>query len=144
MLKEVSVEEVIPMRVKVLRPKGPVADCTFSGDRNPSSYHVGFYDSGSLAGIGSVIQESENGQLNQGVWRVRGMAVDDSYRRRGIGSKILQELISYVKNQNGMMLWCNARTSAIKLYQRHNFKIASKEFSLPVIGPHYRMKRNLG
>ncbi|MFK7826443.1 MAG: GNAT family N-acetyltransferase [Oligoflexales bacterium] len=143
MLKEVSVIGLMPMRIKILRPNGPESDCKFPGDHKPNSRHIGLYDSGFLAGIGSVIQESEDGQMDQGVWRIRGVAVEGSYRKQGIGSKIVEDLVKHVKAQGGKKIWCNARTSAIRLYQKHEFSVASDEFILPVIGPHFRMKRNL-
>lgn len=144
MLKRVSAEIMMPLRLKVLRPDGPKADCVFLGDGNPSSYHLGFYDGPLLSGIGSVIQQAEDGQLQEGgVWRIRGMAVEPSYRGQGIGSKILENLVEHVSKLHGAKIWCNARSGALSLYQKHQFEIVSEEFMLPAIGPHFKMLRKL-
>lgn len=142
MIQKVTAQDVLPLRVKILRPQGSVTECIFVGDNEESTLHLTCLAAGALIGIGSVIQESENGELGQNIWRIRGMAVDPSYRGRGIGAQILDSLIKYVELNQGQKIWCNARTPAIGLYKKFGFHTHGEEFELPEIGPHYRMLRS--
>ena len=70
--------------------------------------------------------------------RIRGMAVDSSYRNRGIGSSIVGMLQNYAAKLN-TGIWCNARIKAVTMYQRKGFKIKSELFEIEHIGMHYEM-----
>jgi predicted GNAT family N-acyltransferase len=40
-------------------------------------------------------------------------------------------------------VWCNARTPALRLYERAGFERESGEFEIPGIGPHFVMARRV-
>jgi ribosomal protein S18 acetylase RimI-like enzyme len=71
------------------------------------------------------------------------MATLEEYRGQGIGSRLVEACIEHIRAQGGEWIWCNARTPAVSLYDRHGFRCVGDEFVLPGIGPHYRMVRKL-
>ena len=73
--------------------------------------------------------------------RIRGMAVDPSYRNRGIGSSLVGMLQDHASELN-TGIWCNARIKAMTMYQRKGFEITSELFDIEHIGMHYQMHWN--
>ena len=63
------------------------------------------------------------------------MAVSETARNSGIGGRILETCIDYVKTKSALCFWCYARVSAIKFYHRYQFRIAGEEFDFPDVGP---------
>ena len=62
---------------------------------------------------------------------------------RGAGSAVLAALIDYAREQGAERIWCNARIAARTLYERAGFVVASEEFEIKGVGPHYRMELTL-
>jgi GNAT superfamily N-acetyltransferase len=79
----------------------------------------------------------------RGSWRVRGMATEESARRRGAGTAVLAALLDHARGHGARSVWGNIRTPARSLYERAGFRTVSDEFELPGIGPHFRMELTL-
>jgi predicted GNAT family N-acyltransferase len=43
----------------------------------------------------------------------------------------------------GHMIWCNARLSAVRFYEKLGFETRGDEFDIPDVGPHVVMWRTL-
>jgi ribosomal protein S18 acetylase RimI-like enzyme len=71
------------------------------------------------------------------------MATAPEQRGRGIGAAILDALVEHARSQGATRVWCNARTPALRLYERAGFERESGEFEIPGIGPHFVMARRL-
>ena len=71
------------------------------------------------------------------------MATLEKFRRQGIASALLREAFEKIKKEGAEMVWCNAREIALDLYLNLGMEIASEEFDIPGIGPHYLMKKAL-
>lgn len=71
------------------------------------------------------------------------MAVDDSFRDRGIGGQLIERGIAEVAERGGALVWCNGRTSAGRFYERHGFERRGEEFIVVPSGPHYVFVRRL-
>jgi GNAT superfamily N-acetyltransferase len=78
-----------------------------------------------------------------GSWRLRGMAVIPRMQRTGIGGLLLRACIDHAKEHGGTTFWFNARTPAVPFYQAHGFRIRGDAFTLPGIGPHCFMWREI-
>jgi GNAT superfamily N-acetyltransferase len=74
-------------------------------------------------------------------WRLRGMATQEGFRGSGLGTALLNEVIDYVTEREGTVLWCNARLAAINLYLRSAFRPYGDPWHDPDIGPHVVMWR---
>jgi GNAT superfamily N-acetyltransferase len=72
--------------------------------------------------------------------QLRGMAVDATAQRSGIGSALLEFAEAHLRAVGGTdYRWCNARVRAIPFYERHGWRVVSEEFEIPEVGPHQRM-----
>jgi predicted GNAT family N-acyltransferase len=71
------------------------------------------------------------------------MAVLPNWRRRGVGSALLIELVRWATEQGLTEVVLNAQTHALGFYQRHGFS-AEGEVFLDAEIDHQRMRRVLG
>lgn len=134
------VEDIRPLRWKVLRPNQPYVSAIYPGDDNPETKHFGIVVADTIVSVGSVYHEPPPGINDVGYWRLRGMATNQDMQNKGYGSRILRCCTDYVRDCDGEILWCNARSKAVNFYVKSGFEIFSPEFEIPEIGLHYLMK----
>ncbi len=128
----IPAESTRPMRQSVLRPHQQAHELVYEGDAE--GLHLGAFDlGGQLLGIVSFLTPE------QGVWRLRGMAVVEASRGRGIGRALIEHAHAHLGTRL-QGIWCNARTRACGFYERLGFEPVGEAFELPGIGPHYRME----
>ena len=80
---------------------------------------------------------------SKNAYRLRGMATDSSYLRKGYGNLIMQEAFQILKSRECDLLWCNARLIAVPFYQSVGFQEVGELFDIPEIGPHYYMYKRI-
>jgi ribosomal protein S18 acetylase RimI-like enzyme len=140
-----------PLRQEVLRPGRAVRDCVYPGEDDPRAAHgaalrTSVSPGGDLTvvAVGVVMPEAPpwDGDIDDG-WRLRGMATRSDSRGRGLGRQVLDLLIGHVASRGGGLVWCNARTPALGLYERAGFLARGDVFELPEIGPHLVMWRTV-
>jgi GNAT superfamily N-acetyltransferase len=131
--------EVIDLRHAILRAGLPRETAIFDGDDAPTTRHFVAERGGVVIGCVTLVLKESDGQP---AWQLRGMAVDPSVQRRGVGKKMLSAVDAFVRASNVKRLWCNARTPAAAFYQRHGWTIGSEEFDIPTAGPHFRMTKS--
>ena len=125
--------ETRALRREVLRPHSALEE--LASHEPAGAVAFGAFHGSELVATGLVGPDGEPGD-----WRVRGMATAPHARGRGAGSAILEALVAHAVAHGAARVWCNARTSALTLYERAGFVVASDEFEPPDIGPHYRME----
>jgi GNAT superfamily N-acetyltransferase len=138
-----------PLRQEVLRPGRAVRDCIYPGEGDPRAAHGAALRRSDPPGadlvvlaVGVVMPEDPSWAAGPG-WRLRGMAARPDVRGQGLGRRVLDLLIGHVADQGGGLLWCNARTPALSLYERAGFLPRGDVFDLPEIGPHLVMWRTV-
>jgi predicted GNAT family N-acyltransferase len=137
-IRQLSTAEVIPLRHAILRAGLPRSAALFPDDDAAETRHFGAFDHDALVGVVSIYhnplpEEPENSSS----WQLRGMA--SSLRGRGFGRALLHAGVSYVAEQGGSFLWCNARKPAVGFYSRHGWRVLGDEFEISTAGPHFRM-----
>lgn len=138
LIRQVTAEEVRPLRHRALRPGQGFEQTLYPGDE--AGVHLGAFAGGELVGIASLYREDRAGGPADG-WRLRGMATDAGVRGTGFGAALLAGCLDHVASAGGTELWCNARMTAAGFYRRAGFEVASEEFEVPGIGPHVVMIR---
>jgi ribosomal protein S18 acetylase RimI-like enzyme len=132
-VRNVSLERTRPLRQAVLRPHETVAE--LAANETADAFAVGAFDGDELVAVGFACRDGGPGD-----WRIRGMATTPSARGRGAGTAVLEALLQHARAEGAQRIWCNARTPARSLYERAGMRVASEEFELPMIGPHYLME----
>jgi len=142
-IHQVPASTVYPLRQAVLRPNQGLDACVFPGDNDPETVHFAAYQGDAVIGIASIYRQPSPSGHAEDAWRLRGMATEPELRGTGIGGAVLSACIAQVESKGGELIWCNARTPAVKFYQRYGFCCIGEEFELPGIGPHYLMMKRM-
>jgi GNAT superfamily N-acetyltransferase len=143
-VRRARVEEIFPLRHAVLRPGRPVTASVYASD--DGAVHVGAWeqsgDGDTLVGCATVFPDPWKGLddvlAEPRAWRLRGMAVDPSRQRGGIGRAVLGEAVTAAVEAGAPLLWANARTAALRFYDSAGFRAVGDEFVTPDTGvPHF-------
>ncbi len=90
----------------------------------------------SVIGIGRIHLHSEHEM------QIRYMAVDKAYQRIGVGTGIIQYLLTYAQEKHVTKCWLNARLQACRFYENIGFENKGTiESDLDI--PHFRMEISL-
>lgn len=137
----VHVKDTYPLRHKMLRPHGTLADCIFKGDDDELTFHLGAFLDGKLVSVASFYFENkpEFEAEHKHQYRLRGMATLPDNQGQGLSSALLKTAFPLIKGNQCTLLWCNARESAEGFYQKVGFRSHGEIFDIPLIGPHRLM-----
>ena len=139
-IRRVALDEVIDLRHRVLREGLPREAAVFEGDSASDARHYGAFDHDRLIGCVTLHPSRWDGDP---AWQLRGMAVADAHRSRGIGRRLLDFLEQDLAGSPVRLLWCNARAPAAAFYQKFGWRIVSNVFEIPTAGPHVKMVKRL-
>jgi predicted N-acetyltransferase YhbS len=137
-------EQLMPLRMEVMRPGLPREESEFPTDSDPSTFHAGALDeTGKVVGIVSFTAAPYPNEPERPAVQFRSMAVSPRLQSLGIGSQLLLWALDHARSLDAYeLVWCNARTRAVPFYQRLGFERVGEEFLTPV-GPHCLMYRAL-
>lgn len=142
-VKQISSQQTYIVRQPVLRPGKPLESCIFDGDDLPQTIHFGVYLNEILLGIVSVFKVSNYNFENPDQYQLRGMAVMPEYQKKGLGDLLLNAAENYIAQQQGGLIWFNAREIAVGFYKKAGYKILGSMFDIPDVGPHYIMFKHI-
>jgi GNAT superfamily N-acetyltransferase len=142
-VRQISAAETVPLRHAVLRPGRLVETALFPGDDLPSTRHFGAFRDGRLLCIASLFEAELPEEPGVAAIQLRGMATAADAQRTGMGRALVFGCTAFARERGARLLWCNARVYASGFYSKLGFEIVGKEFDIPDVGPHYRMKLEL-
>jgi GNAT superfamily N-acetyltransferase len=131
------------LRRAVLHPTRPMPARLNPLDAAPGAQHLGWFEAGQLVGVGSIGPDPFPLEPDAVAWFLRGMAVAEAWRNRGIGGGLLRALLGHAGSRSADgIVWCQARIPAQRFYARHGFQTIDL-IDIPEKGPRYRMRRAL-
>ena len=142
MIKFIPAELTFPLRSIVLRKGLAPEACVFPTDHLDGAFHLAYYVNEEIATIASFFPNKYKEREEEG-YQLRVMATNPKFLGQGFGKQVVIFSIEYIKNTNAQYLWCNARTSAVKFYEKLGFSTISAEFEIAGVGPHYEMMLNI-
>jgi GNAT superfamily N-acetyltransferase len=124
-MDDISIEQILPqltwkLRRDVLYPQQNKFEMEMPEDTD--GIHFGAFSNNALVAVVSLFMNGDNFQF-------RKLAVETSAQNNGIGSKLLQYITNFTKDEGGKKLWCNARLTAIQFYLNHGFVQTGRFFS---------------
>jgi len=129
-VRRAQVDEIFPLRHAVLRPGRPESASVYAEDG--TAVHIGAWDDDALVGCATVFparwRGSDDWSADAAAWRLRGMAVDPSRHRAGIGRRVLAAVVDAATTGGAPLLWANARTTALAFYEADGWTVAGEEF----------------
>ena len=141
-VRPVVASDVIDLRHRVLRD-GLARDLAiFEGDDESATVHLAAFAEGdAIVGVVTILHRPRDGIP---AWQLRGMAVDASVQRGGVGAALLAAVDAIVSTSSySRDLWCNARKIALGFYARQGWRVVGDEFDIPLAGPHRVMTKSL-
>ena len=130
-------ENYLTFRWEILRkPLGMSKDSLSDSIEDKSFHLMGIDDEEKVIASGRVHFNCENEA------QIRYMAVDDSFKRKGVGTEIVKELENYAQSKGAIIMILNARENAISFYLSLGYEEVGPYQSDTGI-PHKTMKKNL-
>jgi len=136
MIKFITLEDTLPLRNEILRQgKLTLKECIFENDNDANTFHLGFLVDEQIVCVASFHKKTKDDFTGIG-YQLRGMATATKYQGKGLGNRLVNFAIVYLKGKKVNYLWCNAREKAFKFYQSLGFEFISESFEIPEIGTH--------
>ncbi|WP_283131891.1 GNAT family N-acetyltransferase [Enterovibrio norvegicus] len=141
-IKPISWQEALPLRHQVLWPNEPPAFSKVEGDED--ALHYGAFLDGEIVCVASIHFSSEftdahNKTKNA---RLRKFATSQAHQGQGIGSLMLKRILTDLKQEGASIFWCDARETAMGLYERFGMHAEGERFYKGDI-PYFRMSKNV-
>ena len=114
---EATVDEILPVRARVLRVGTPSTDPRLAEDDLPGAFHLAGRRGGELVACVSFCPQDSPLRPGRVGWRFRAMAVDTVLQGTGLGRVILTDGIERARAAGAEVIWANARDSAIGFYE---------------------------
>ena len=127
-MREASLEEVRPLRHRVLRAGRPFEATVSKDDERAEMRHLVAVESGSIAGVVSYFPQAAPTAPGERAIRFRGMAVDPSRQGRGIGRMLMDEVMRRARDAGARIVWANGRDTAQSFYERLGFSAVGDGF----------------
>jgi len=132
-IKRISWQQTLEIRQKVLWPNKSALSSKIKDDEIAN--HYGVFINNKLVCVASIFIKNTTARL-------RKFATLTEYQGQGIGSKLLHHIIEQLTKHNVTVFWCDARKTAVGIYQKFNMNIEGNEFMKSGM-PYFRMSVNL-
>ncbi|MGH1427589.1 MAG: GNAT family N-acetyltransferase [Arenicella sp.] len=133
---ELKPSETLVIRQAVLWPEKEMDFCRVDGDNQAS--HFGVVQDNRLVCVASVYFDASDKRRK--IARLRKFATLHEFQGLGIGSFMLEHVISYVVKSEADFMWFDARESAISFYSRFGFQCEGDRFYKSGV-PYFKMSR---
>jgi GNAT superfamily N-acetyltransferase len=118
-IKEVSIDQILPIRQQVMWPDKPIDFVRVPEDEN--GIHFGLFVEENLVSVVSVFIHGREAQF-------RKFATLEQFQGKGYGSILLQNIFDFLEEKNTSRIWCNARTSKAGYYQKFGMTTTAATF----------------
>ncbi len=142
-IKEISALETYDIRHKILRPHQDFNNCKYDTDNLQGSFHIGGFAFGKLVSIVSFCNEKCEDFDEKNQFRLRAMATIEEFRGKGIGRLVVAYGEKILCERDINLVWCKARVSAMKYYEKLGYKVFGNPYDYPGIGLHINMYKFL-
>jgi phosphoribosylformimino-5-aminoimidazole carboxamide ribotide isomerase len=112
-IRDVPLDVVWAMRQAIMYPQETIDFVKLEDDERGT--HWGLYDSDKLISVISFFKTNDELQF-------RKFATIENMQGKGYGTKLLQHVMDWAAENNIQSIWCNARTTATRLYEKFGMK----------------------
>ena len=142
-INKVEAKKIRPLRHSELRKGQDFSTTSYLRDNDNETFHMAGIKEHKVVTCATFYPEFSERISSVNGYRLRGMATDSKYQRKGYASDLMEKSFKELKKRNCDMLWCNARLVALDFYKSVGFKITGKLFDIAGIGPHYYMYKEI-
>lgn len=139
-----SQQQIIPLRMHVLRRGTPSQDPTYPEDNAPDTIHLGIVLDNVVVGTSTWLSKESPVAPGVAAMQLKGMAVDDALQGTGAGRLIVDAGLAEARQRHARIVWANARDSALGFYERCGFVTIGDGFMEPNTAmPHHIVQRDV-
>lgn len=142
-INKVDAEKIKPLRHAELRKGQDFSTTSYLKDYEESTFHMACIVDYKAVTCATFYPETSTKIKCENAYRLRGMATDSNFQRKGYASDLMAESFKELKKRDCDIVWCNARLVALPFYISVGFKIIGDLFEIEGIGPHYYMYKEL-
>ncbi|WP_221932513.1 GNAT family N-acetyltransferase [Carboxylicivirga sp. M1479] len=121
---EITSEETLSIRHQVMWPHQTIDYVRVANDQ--TGKHFGLFLNNTMVSVISLFIVGKEAQF-------RKFATLKEYQGKGYGTRLLQEVLTIVKQHQLDRLWCNARIEKCEYYARFGMQLTDKKFVKGVI-----------
>lgn len=138
--------EVLPLRMSVLRRGTPSRDPRYAEDDDDRTIHlVARRADGVIVATSSWLPRPFPPEPDSAGVQLRGMAVEESLRSRGVGASLLAAGIEWARDVGATNVWARARDTALSFYERNGMTTVGEAFTDDATGmSHHLVVLRLG
>jgi len=142
-ITKIDAEKVRSLRHSELRQGQDFSATFYLEDYEEGTFHLACIVDEKIVTCASFYPEKSTKIKSENAYRLRGMATDSNFQRKGYATDLMRESFKELKNRDCNMVWCNARLVAVDFYKSAGFKIIGEIFDIEAIGPHYYMYKEI-
>ncbi len=142
-IRKVDAEIIRPLRHSELRKGQDFSTTSYLKDYELDTFHMACVVDDKTVTCATFYPEKSTKIKSENAYRLRGMATDSRFKRKGYASNLMAESFKELKKRDCDMVWCNARLVAVDFYKSVGFKITGELFDIKGIGPHYYMYKEI-
>ena len=140
---KVDAEKVRPLRHSELRKGQDFSTTSYLEDYEADTFHMACIVDEKIVTCATFYPEKSTKIKSENAYRLRGMATDSNFQRKGYATDLMTESFKELKEKESDLLWCNARLVAVDFYKSVGLKITGDLFDIQGIGPHYYMYKEI-
>ena len=141
-VRELALERIMDLRVRVLRKGTPVSHCNYPEDDYPDVVHFGIERNGLVIATSTWFMKACTEAPGKGAMQLKGMAVDESLQGSGLGAVLIRAGLAHARSRGAEIVWARARDSALGFYERLDFAAVGAGFiDEPTGMPHHIVVR---
>ena len=125
---QICTEDLLPLRMAVLRDGTPSQDPRYTQDSHPGCVHLGIFEDTELIACSSWIPEAWPEDTSLPAIQLKGMAVSKSKQGSGIGASLLHAGVQRAEETGAHYIWARARDSALNFYIQNGFSVHGNAF----------------
>ena len=143
-VRRMTIEEIMDLRVKVLRKGTPTTHCSYPEDAYPDVVHLGIMRDGTTIATSTWFMKECPEMTGRPAMQLKGMAVDDALQTSGLGARLVAAGLDHARECGAEIAWARARDSALGFYLTLGFVTAGEGFiDEPTAMPHHIVVRDV-
>ena len=142
-ISKVDADKVRALRHSELRKGQDFSTTSYLKDYEEDTFHMACIVDEKIVTCATFYPEKSIKIKSDNTYRLRGMATDSNFQRKGYATGLMNKSFKELKNRDCDMVWCNARLVAVDFYKSSGFKITGEIFDIAEIGPHYYMYKEI-
>ena len=144
MVQRLFLEQIMPLRVQVLRKGTPATHAHYPEDEYDDVVHYGIVQDDAVIATSTWFTKECPERVGALAIQLKGMAVDDTLQTSGLGKQLIDAGIQLAQQNKAQVVWARARDTAVGFYEKCGFTVVGDGFiDEPTGMPHHIVVRDI-